>query len=445
MSSSYAIDSAWSLLQNDDKIEKILPLAALAVPALMGAYGAYTGAGGRFRDDQGNFDLNMGGNAKMVDPLTGGFIGEKKLGSSFGDRLLGGAVGATQAINPFGTVRGAAALTRGAGAAVGKLGARKIAPRLAARGRAKDKVLLDRRIAEAAGDTAPLSAFKPITTSPAVPQGYKTFTHPTTGQTRSSLVPAQPAQVLTPQMQRQASLDSGERLTRDLFRPSRTTEAAQGLQRWGQSPTKFTPNMKQYAPMDRTALKVGNKMAFLGRATQFGGPVAGALVGLGFDKLSDDMTVDPDTSGFGGYGGASSGFGSGQYGMGAQGAGAGGFGGADNFSGVDNQNSNLTDRRKIWTGEEDTEQYSGQIATGENMKIGERMLKQAENMMYKAVCSACGKKDCVGKAHCGTLKADDKKKPAHGMVIVIGTKAGPGPSKDGKREKLDSEKDKKDE
>jgi hypothetical protein len=31
------------------------------------------------------------------------------------------------------------------------------------------------------------------------------------------------------------------------------------------------------------------------------------------------------------------------------------------------------------------------------------------------------------------------------MVIVIGSKAGPGPSKDGKRQKLDSEKDKKEE
>ena len=42
-------------------------------------------------------------------------------------------------------------------------------------------------------------------------------------------------------------------------------------------------------------------------------------------------------------------------------------------------------------------------------------------------------------------KKDDKKKPAHGMVIVIGTKAGPGPSTDGKRDKLDSEKEEKDE
>ena len=50
----------------------------------------------------------------------------------------------------------------------------------------------------------------------------------------------------------------------------------------------------------------------------------------------------------------------------------------------------------------------------------------------------------IHKSNCGgtelKAKKDDKKKPAHGMVIVIGSKAGPGPSKDGKREKLDSEK-----
>ena len=106
---------------------------------------------------------------------------------------------------------------------------------------------------------------------------------------------------------------------------------------------------------------------------------------------------DPDTSGFGGYGGAaSSNFGGGQYGMGAQGAGAGGFGGADDFSGVNNQNSDLTDRGSVWgkagfgSGTENTGQFNQRVATGENMKIGERMLKQAENMMYKAVCPKCG-------------------------------------------------------
>lgn len=80
-------------------------------------------------------------------------------------------------------------------------------------------------------------------------------------------------------------------------------------------------------------------------------------------------------------------------------------------------------------------EYGQGVQKGDNMfreNIGEELLKEATERM--------------DKAHCGTeLKADEKdskKKPAHGMVIVIGSKAGPGPSKDGKREKLDSEKKK---
>ncbi len=87
-------------------------------------------------------------------------------------------------------------------------------------------------------------------------------------------------------------------------------------------------------------------------------------------------------------------------------------------------------------------------AKGDNMKIGERMLKDVTEMMYKAHCMGGTVKaaDCPGCPDCerdSKKKAD--KKPAHGMVIVIGSKAGPGPSTDGKRDKLDSEKDKKDE
>ena len=125
--------------------------------------------------------------------------------------------------------------------------------------------------------------------------------------------------------------------------------------------------------------------------------------------------------------------------------------------------------------------YTGKspIRTGENMKIGERMLKEATERMYKATCPKCGK-NCVSKAHCmgerkseglemvehegkkvpkfaADGKGDDdlknaamddmnkkrgSKKPAHGMVIVIGSKAGPGPYKNGKRQKLESEKKK---
>ena len=62
--------------------------------------------------------------------------------------------------------------------------------------------------------------------------------------------------------------------------------------------------------------------------------------------------------------------------------------------------------------------------------------------MAKGSCPNCGDKmaktGCM-KMGCGGMEKADKK-PAHGMVIVIGSKAGPGPSKDGKREKVDSEK-----
>lgn len=90
-------------------------------------------------------------------------------------------------------------------------------------------------------------------------------------------------------------------------------------------------------------------------------------------------------------------------------------------------------------------------AKGDNMKIGERMLKDVTELMHKAHCMGAVKedscpKDCPGCPKCeGDNKKKADKKPAHGMVIVIGSKAGPGPSTDGKRDKLDSEKDKKDE
>jgi len=80
------------------------------------------------------------------------------------------------------------------------------------------------------------------------------------------------------------------------------------------------------------------------------------------------------------------------------------------------------------------------------MKIGEQLLKEVNERIHKAhcgtelkadVCPKCKKENCV----CEDKKKADKK-PAHGMVIVIGSKAGPGPSSNGKRDKLDSEKKK---
>lgn len=149
----------------------------------------------------------------------------------------------------------------------------------------------------------------------------------------------------------------------------------------------------------------------------------------------------------------------------AAGGQASGMGDAYGMGNVTNVDSNLGARREIWNPHADYASSRGQmlagrghdagafrglgtVRTGEDMRIGERMLKEAQEKMYKEDdCPECG--EAVGKMGCmkmgcgGMNKAD--KKPAHGMVIVIGSKAGPGPSKDGKREKLDSEKDKKEE
>ena len=102
--------------------------------------------------------------------------------------------------------------------------------------------------------------------------------------------------------------------------------------------------------------------------------------------------------------------------------------------------SSPTDHQDIWRGKEWSSAYP---MKGEKMKIGERMLKQAEERMYKAVCPACGKANCNCKEYKNKeekMNEKDSKKPAHGMVIVIGSKAGPGPSKEGKPDKVDSEK-----
>lgn len=163
-----------------------------------------------------------------------------------------------------------------------------------------------------------------------------------------------------------------------------------------------------------------------------------------------------DTSAFGGLGSSR---------LDTAGFGQGGMGDLANVS------SNATADRVIFdptlargnqalTGFEGQQEFGGfGVRTGEDMRIGDQLLKEVNARMHemhltKAKCPGCGKSDCVdkmgcmGKAECPKCgkdcKCDQKakadKKPAHGMVIVIGSKAGPGPSKNGKREKLDSEK-----
>jgi hypothetical protein len=104
---------------------------------------------------------------------------------------------------------------------------------------------------------------------------------------------------------------------------------------------------------------------------------------------------------------------------------------------------------------------------GTPMSLGNNLIQSAVevmnyNIMKANPCPKCGKKGCVSKMGCVAKakcphcdgdgprsacicgkkeKAEDKKKPAHGMVIVIGSKAGPGPSTNGKRDDKKDDKE----
>ena len=193
-----------------------------------------------------------------------------------------------------------------------------------------------------------------------------------------------------------------------------------------------------------------------GRALQTAGPtgLAGYGIGLLGAHMAQNLDTQPSTSG----GGLGAGYGS-QSGSGFAGANtAGPSGGYGSPYGQDDIHTGISQRTGLaslhqeagghrqaghWTPLDQSVgrgDYGSQFRMGEDMEIGDRMLKELTDMMYKAKCP-CGKDPCICKEYAS--KGD--KKPAHGMVIVIGSKAGPGPSTDGKRDKLDSEKDEKDE
>jgi len=123
----------------------------------------------------------------------------------------------------------------------------------------------------------------------------------------------------------------------------------------------------------------------------------------------------------------------------------------------------LAQGNQALTGFEGQQEFGGfGVRTGEDMYIGERLMKGVvEDMHRKALlkkeglckggcgqtikmcgCEKATKAECpkCGKNCSCDQKNKADKKPAHGMVIVIGSKAGPGPMTEGKRDKLDSEK-----
>ena len=352
MSSTYAIDSAWDMLHSDDKIEKVLPLAALAVPAIFGGLGAFSGAGGRFiNPETGKVDPGLYADPKFQDPLTGGLIGERKVGGdSKEDRMAGAAVGALQGLNPI------------------SLAGRALKP--ASRGAKRLR----------AGKSSP------------------TVTQVSPGVTDTTF-------------SRRQVLNNGIR-----------DRAARGLDVAG-----------KYGQKGLNVAGRGAQFAGFAEEQGLGDLAAGLAGGYAMGKLPQ-----APTTGFAAQ-------------MGTTGAaptqGTQVSGNADPYA--------LREIYKPQTGSafEGQKEFGGLgVQKGDNMfrkNIGEELLNEAAYRLHKAHCGTELKadcpKDCKGCPKCdgdNKKKADDKKKPAHGMVIVIGSKAGPGPSTDGKRDKLDSEKKK---
>ena len=187
-------------------------------------------------------------------------------------------------------------------------------------------------------------------------------------------------------------------------------------------------------PMNRRGLGfVGG-----GLATGAGLAYAGHQIGQGLDGMFA-------------AGGGGSGMGGGGSGMGGQQHQQGQFNLAGQQSGgvqnLQNVGVGQTGREQIWqqggSGTFDQKQ-KGEIMTFTN-KEGNEMLLKTLNLFEKASCDTEHKAECpkCGKnCKCDEeKKADDgdkKKKPAHGMVIVIGSKnSGPGPSTEGKRDSKD--------
>jgi len=391
--STLAIDHAWSVVKGDpDKVEKILPLL---VPAAMLGYGAYQA----HRNVKDN---------KITDPFLGVKVAE----------------GDDPRLNPQGAtaLQIATGLSQGLGAGAGvKVGAKFVGAKATKRGGA---IAAQRQAAREAAEQATISR---VARAQADEAGR-------------SLGPAAAANADA----RLMALARNQPYTQRMGREAGTQAARRGSMRQG-----------AYDRMAAGAGKIDDAIP-LGRTAAFGAGL-GTLGALGL--AGANYAAGKFGNLFGGGQGSQqqleSGFGQGQQ---YDAFGSGGLGVND----ISNVQGNAVADRQIWNpgayeGQQRVEDFEGTgtagggefggfgIGKGDIMfvnRTGNEIKKQVEEMMYKAKCPECGKEDCIGKMHCGTMKADDKKdkKPAHGMVIVIGSKAGPGPSKDGKREKLDSEK-----
>jgi hypothetical protein len=406
--SGSAFESAWASLKSDDpdRIEKILPLV---VPLALAGYGAYQGVK-NVRENQ------------ITDPLLGIKVAEG--GDSFGSNAAEFASGAAQGI-------GAGAALRMGGRAAAKIGGRKAAQIAAERAAAREAAEASTRAALAREQADAVQAA-------VMRQG---ISKPATMAAMDDDIVAAAAR--SPYVNSQARAAG-----REAYQPGAFREGSyRGLERAGSA-------------FDQSARRM------------IGVPLAtGALGTLGIAGLSgasrmglfggSPSELSGESASFGSMGSQPQSFGAGS----AMGAGAGNLANVQGNATADRVifDPLLAQGNQALTGFEGQQEFGGfGVRTGEDMYIGDRLMKSVvEDMHRKALL----KKEGLCKGGCGqtikmcgcekTVKAecpkcgkncscDQKnkadKKPAHGMVIVIGSKAGPGPMTEGKRDKLDSEK-----
>jgi hypothetical protein len=403
-------DAAWDVLQEGHRVEKILP--ALAIPALMGAYGAYQG----YKNVKDN---------RVTDPVLGvvGTEGDDSFASNaleFGTGFAqgtGGGVGATAKLG-------------------GKLGA-KIFGRKAAKQAAKQAAAQN-----AARYAAERNAGKAIGTIPegqiAAANARRMFNRtgvasPTLGSlTGAGSNATRQAQFRLAAQQSPYALSMGRQAARQAGRTGALGRAGtQAGLRGSQAVANNARNIGRVYALQNAGLDP-----------------ALALLAAGGSLLQNNPTDPPQMTGMSpGYAGAGAGAsGTGGYQLDQAGGGIGG---------VQNVGVGQGARQDIWNDvnwnqqqpdpyadvqwQDPNSRASSQKLTGEYMDLGEFLLKSAINdMERKASCPSCGKmqKMCGCEKKAEDKSSDKKKKPAHGMVIVIGSgKAGPGPSTEGKRDK----------
>ena len=379
-----------AVVKGDDKIEKILPLVGATIPLAMAAYGGYKG----YKD------------ARVDDPTLGLVSGELGGGWDVGgeDPTQGQRI----------TAGLANALGYGAGGGVARVGTR----------------LGLRSAGRAAATRARYGQTGQALRSDAVthPRAFTAFRDRPTGIGMDDYA-AQTAMYRTPTYaQPRLPGSAAARGAGRLGRPLTPAEVKQLNAMEATAAGRFTNNplgrlvgADDAAMAARAAKTGGGTMGRLAQAGVVGAGIYGGLSSLG-QGISNLVT------------------GGGQQNVNIPNQGASGSalgqGGMGNMAGA---RHGINPERQIWSGALE----QSRIATGENMTLGDRLLKEAQERMDKAHCGTMKAEDCPGCPDCEGDNKKKAKKPAHGMVIVIGSKAGPGPSKDGKREKLDSDKDDK--